>query len=334
MLFRSIGGDAGCGARVVGLPTERLRGLDALERRAREVLEAPAVEVDTDALHVAAWKEGPRGLLGFDLPEGLLALADVSDDDPPSGPVPEGMFGASLGTIGGGNHFLELAEVERAEGGDGLVRGGLAVVAHSGSRGLGKYLADRWPEGPIDGDTLARWRGELAGALRWARVNRLLLAWKMMVVAGATRPGRVGGTFDVVHNAVWPTTVAGAPAWLHRKGAAPAEQGQRTIVLGSRGAPSFVMEGLGHAGALCSVAHGAGRRMTRTEARQKLERKHTRASLARTPGGGRVLCDETTLLYEEHPDAYKPIEPIVAALEAFGAARTLARLRPVLTAKM
>jgi release factor H-coupled RctB family protein len=105
------------------------------------------------------------------------------------------------------------------------------------------------------------------------------------------------------------------------------------VVLGSRGARSYVMEGLGCEAALSSVAHGAGRRMTRSEATEKVRAKHTRASLVRTPLGGRVICDDPTLLYEEHPDAYKPVEPVIQALEQHGAARRIAALRPILTVK-
>jgi release factor H-coupled RctB family protein len=336
-----VGGDAGCGARLIGLPAVRSGGLDALERRVREVTEGPAIDADPDALLAAAWTFGPRGLVTLDgVPDALraLAAAEPEDTDAPSGPVPVGDFGASLGTVGGGNHFGEISEVEAVKDralarAGGLVPGGLVVLAHTGSRGLGKVLADGWPEGPLAGDALGRWLGDLAGAVRYARTNRLLVAWRLLRALGAARLSKVGGGFDVVHNTVVPTTVEGRPAWLHRKGCAPAEGGQLTVVLGSRGARSWVMEGLGCEAALCSVAHGAGRRMTRSEALEKVRARHTRASLVRTPLGGRVICDEPSLLYEEHPDAYKPIEPVVDALEAHGAARRVAALRPLLTVK-
>src|SRR5690606_13183254 len=103
-----------------------------------------------------------------------------------------------------------------------------------------------------------------------------------------------------------------AQAFVHRKGAAPAAHGEATVVLGSRGAPSWVLLGAGHEGALSSVAHGAGRRMNRSDARKKLASRYKRAELSRTSHGGRIVCDDVDLLYEEHPDAYKPIEPVVA----------------------
>lgn len=336
-----IGGDAGCGARLVGLPKERAGGLDALERRVRELTEAPALEVDEQELLAAAWSFGPKGLASVaGVPEALqeIALLDVADPDPPSGPVPVGDFGASLGTIGGGNHFLELSEVEHVADktlakGAGLVAGGLAIVAHSGSRGLGKVMADQWPEGPLNGESLRDWQGTLAGLCRYARTNRLLLVWKLLRALGAAKQSRLGGMFDIIHNTVVPMQIDGQDSWLHRKGCAPADLGQLTVVLGSRGARSYVMEGLGCEAALCSVAHGAGRKMTRTEATAKIRARYTRASLTRTPLGGRVICDDNALLYEEHPDAYKPIEAVIEALESHKAARRLCALRPMLTVK-
>jgi release factor H-coupled RctB family protein len=93
------------------------------------------------------------------------------------------------------------------------------------------------------------------------------------------------------------------------------------------------MEGFGTEAGLCCVAHGAGRRMARSEAYAKLRARHTRASLQRSALGARVICDDTTLMYEEHPDAYKPIEPIIESLEQAGSARRLAALVPLVTIK-
>jgi release factor H-coupled RctB family protein len=340
-----IGGDAGCGVRMVALRGVKAGG-DALERRVREHTEGPALPgVDMAELLTAAWAYGPRGLAGVaGVPDSLAELAERVEDvgGPPSAAVPEdASFAEQIGTTGAGNHFLELGQVERvvdreAAGRAGLAAGELVVLAHSGSRGLGYYLATRWPREAhetLTGAGLAAWQAELVGACRFAAANRLVLAWRMLLAVGAARPGKIAGTLDIVHNTVEAVDHGGAPVWLHRKGCAPAGVGQLTVVLGSRGAPSFVMEGLGCEAALSSVAHGAGRRMTRTEAREKVRAKHTRASLTRTTLGSRVLCDDPALLYEEHPDAYKPIVPVVDALEAAGAARRVAEVRPVITVK-
>jgi release factor H-coupled RctB family protein len=147
--------------------------------------------------------------------------------------------------------------------------------------------------------------------------------------AGLGSPSRVASVLDIVHN----IAERRGTAFLHRKGAAPAEQGQATVVLGSRGAPSWLMQGLGREHCLACVAHGAGRRMGRSEAHAKLRDKHKRASLARSALGTRVICDDVTLMYEEHPDAYKAIEPVVESLEHAEAAQRVAALVPLITVK-
>ena len=333
-----VGADAGCGVRVVAVRRVRATG-DALERRVRESIDGPALpDADPGALLRAAWTAGPRGLAAVaGVPNALrdLAAAEPEEDAAPSGPVPdEPALGAALGTVGGGNHFVEVSEVtatpDRAAAARlGLPRGAFAVVAHSGSRGIGRWLLERWGDAVLEGDAMAPYLASLAGAVRFARANRLVLAWRMLDAVGAARADRCAGSFDLVHNDVR-STPAG---WVHRKGAAPADLGEPTIVLGSRGAPSWVLVGSGEAGCLCSVAHGAGRRMGRTEAVDKLKHRYKRASLTRTPSGNRVVCDDPELLYAEHPDAYKDIEPVVQAVEDAGAARRVARLEPRVTVK-
>ncbi|MCA9547883.1 MAG: RtcB family protein, partial [Myxococcales bacterium] len=340
-----VGGDAGCGVRVVGVPRPR-RGGDALGRRLDKATRGPALpHCDPQALLDAVWADGPAGLARVaGVPERLAALAEAdppADPAPPSGPVPPEItahFAEQLGTAGGGNHFLEVAQVTSVEdpaaGRAGLVPHGVAVLAHSGSRGLGGVIGRAWAGQRLsDPEAQATYLGQLAGAVRFARANRLILAWRALEALGCARPDRIGGTFDVVHNDVQPWGLAGEAVWLHRKGAAPAEAGQLTVVLGSRGAPSVVMEGSGRADCLCSVAHGAGRRMGRSEAVAKLKPRFKRAELQRTALGGEVLCDDAELLYAEHPRAYKPVEPVVDSLVAAGLARPVARLVPRFTVK-
>ena len=335
-----VGGDAGCGVRVVAVPRLKHRG-DALERRLRHETDAPMISRDPEAFALA-WREGLPGFARWpELDDGLAAwlkqLAPLADDNP-SGPVPGRDFSDSLGTIGGGNHFLEVAKVGElvdppAAARSGLKRDGYAVVAHSGSRGIGRYLIDKWGATPLTGAAAQDYLADLSGARRYASVNRALLCWRALRAIGAAATGRIAGSFDLCHNDIVVRDVDGEATWLHRKGAAPAEPGAPTIVLGSRGAASWVMEGLGGADALWSVAHGAGRRMTRAEAVDKLRARYPRRSLSRTAIGSRVICDDPKVLYAEHPDAYKPMAPILAATEKSGAARPVAELVPIMTAK-
>lgn len=349
---RLVGGDAGCGVRVIAFTKLKLDG-DRLERRIREATDDDAAlpEVDPVAALHAVWQHGPRGLIELDgVPDSLAELAqldqpDGADELPASAPLPEdlamfaSMFGSALGSIGGGNHFVELARVERVFGerGEepwGLARQGFAVVAHSGSRGLGKALADRWGhDSLVDADRRALYLGELAGACRFALANRLILAWRLLDAVGAAKRSRISGSFDLIHNVVSREPHGERELWVHRKGCAPAHTDQPTVVLGTRGTASYVMRGHGQQDCLCSVAHGAGRRMTRTEAKAKISHKYTRKQLTRTACGSRVVCDDKQLLYEEHPDAYKDIECVVDSLEARGAATRVAALLPIITVK-
>jgi release factor H-coupled RctB family protein len=338
-----LGNDGGCGVRVTAALSGR-PSADAVERRVQAVLdEEPLADCDARALFDAVWRRGPRALAELDgVPEALARLAAEEPEDAlgPSGDpaVYSADFARQLGSVGGGNHFVEIARVasvpDPAVAAElGLEKGGLAVIAHSGSRGLGGALGRRYGTRELDGEAIAAYLADLAGACRFARANRFVLAYRMLRALGAARPDKIAGGFDVTHNDVQREVLSGAPAWIHRKGAAPARAGEPTIVLGSRGAPSWVMRGAGSDEGLRSVAHGAGRRMNRNEARAKLRLRYPRSALARSKLGGRVLCADPDLLYEEHPDAYKPVEPVVASLLDAGLAALVAELHPVLTVK-
>lgn len=338
-----VGGDAGCGVTMIASRKAGPRG-DALERRVRAAWEEEPVlpGVAPEALLECAWAHGPAGLAALEgVPDALAQLAaaltsDASVDEQASGPLPRDThFASQLGTIGGGNHFAEVSRVERVT--DRALAKELrlsidaqVVLVHSGSRGLGAHVASRYAGQTLEGGAIDGYLADLRGAVRYARTNRLLIAWRLLRAAGLGSFARVASQFDIVHNAVEP---AERGAFLHRKGAAPAGAGQRTVVLGSRGAPSWIMSGQGSEACLCSVAHGAGRRLGRGDAYAKLRAKYTKSSLTRSALGARVLCDETRLMYEEHPDVYKPIEPVVASLEAAGAATRVASLHPLVTVK-
>ncbi len=338
-----LGGDVGCGVRVVATTMSASRR-DALVRRVEQTWDDdPLAGVDGERLFAAVYRHGVRGLaLCDDLPDALRALAANEPETTP-GPVDADLawrdgHASAIGTVGGGNHFVEIAQVDEvrdASAADalGLARGALVVVAHSGSRGLGASLARRWGDATRSGEAIDRYLADLAGACRFAQANRFVLAYRLLRALGASRASKVAGGFDVTHNDVREETVDGALAWVHRKGAAPAGVGQPTIVLGSRGAPSWVLRGTGNEAGLRSVAHGAGRRMGRSEALSKLKAKYKRAELVGTKLGGRVVCDDPDLLYEEHPDAYKPIEPVVRSLLDAGLATAVASLVPVVTVK-
>lgn len=332
-----IGGDIGCGASFV--PTTRKPpSLDKVERRIRGAF-TDVEETTVDLARV--WRDGLAAL-----PEDLHDLADAMGvDRAPAGGVelPEVLandgFRKQLGSIGGGNHFAELVRVERLHDPEvaaaaGIVRDRLGVLVHSGSRGLGKAVGRQWPDRYLAPEQWDAYLAQMDGAVRFARVNRTILVARMLGAIGAARPDKVGRRIDVVHNDVQRVHLDDDEVWLHRKGAAPAHEGQLTLVLGSRGATSWVLRGTGSARGLWSVAHGAGRKLARGEALQKLKHRYTRSQASRSAQGSRLVCRRSGVIFEEHPDAYKPVEPVVRALIEAGLAAPVAELTPLVTVKM
>lgn len=250
--------------------------------------------------------------------------------------LPGDLHGEGLGSIGGGNHFAELLRVEAMANAEAAAALGIdpaqvLLLVHSGSRGLGQAILDRHLR--TGGGALAEhdaaasaYLGAHNAAMRWAELNRTIIAERMFARLGAD------GTrlLDICHNSVTPHR----DGWLHRKGAAPADRGA-VVVPGSRGALSYVVRPLDAGGAaLHSLAHGAGRRWSRSDARDKVARRFTVAELARTKLGSRVICEDRALLYEEAPEAYQDIHRVVADMVEAGLATVIATLRPLITYKV
>lgn len=339
-----LGSDIGCGVRVA-LTRLRRPSLDRLERRLQAALEAPLSLGEVPGVLEAILAKGVAGLAELEpLPASLrhLAAAEPCEESLDPGLIDSELLAPihaeALGTIGGGNHFAEIACVGDVDGAEherlgDAVHGRLAVLIHSGSRGVGRQIAERYSGGRLTSADAGAFLAAQAWGCRFARVNRWLLAWQLLSAAEVARADKQVLTADSIHNQVVRKSIDGRELWLHRKGAAPAERGQLTVVLGSRGAPSHLMRGTGEVAGLASVAHGAGRRMTRAEALSKMRAKHRRDTLSRTSLGSRVLCDRTEALYEEHPDVYKPIAPVIDSIVAAGLATPVATLAPLITVK-
>jgi len=141
------------------------------------------------------------------------------------------------------------------------------------------------------------------------------------------------GRTDGCHNSITRREIEGESVWLHRKGAVEAEGGL-AVIPGSRGSLSYLVKPDGDAaGRAWSLAHGAGRKWGRSEARLRMRERFSVSELAQTTLGGRVICEERDLLYEEAPAAYKNIEAVVQDLVAAGLVSVIATLRPLLTYK-
>ena len=305
-----VGGDVGCGIGLfrTGLPSKKLKTDKWLRRLTG--LEQP-------------WQGDGREWL---VRHGLS----------------EERWDPALGTIGGGNHFVELQRIESifdrdAALGIGLDPARLFMLIHSGSRGLGSLLLRRHTDRlgaaglPADTDDANNYLQLHDDAIQWACASRSLIAHRFADRLGTS----VDMTLDHCHNSVTPLTGNdGCVRWLHRKGAVPADAGA-VVIPGSRGTLSYLVRPRGdqHKN-LFSLAHGAGRRWNRASCKGRLKAKFNAASLTRTQLGGTVICDDKTLLYEEAPQAYKNIDAVIDDMRREGVIEVIATLRPLITYKV
>jgi tRNA-splicing ligase RtcB len=305
----AIGVDIGCGVALVetDLTVDSL-GAEALGR----VLET----IDAGV---------PTGFETLDRPvERDEALAAIGLERPDS--VRDVWFEKSLtqlGTLGGGNHFLEVQR-----DGDGRV----FVMLHSGSRSLGKAICDEFHKRalalnkawhsdlphdelaylPVGSDDYRGYWEAMAFALRFAEVNRSRMLDVVEAAFGRhTAIGRFDRVVDVHHNyAAWETH-HGKTGIVHRKGAVRARAGETVLIPGSMGTASYVGEGLGNDESFHTCQHGAGRAMSRTAARKA---KTSDAVYAEMEALGVVLrSSEPKDVAEEAAFAYKDIESVMAA---------------------
>jgi len=246
-------------------------------------------------------------------------------------------YEGSLGTIGGGNHFAELQAIESSPKSPECERLGIApdavyLCVHSGSRGFGEAIfRDHFARFASDGlrsetEDAARYVAQHDHAKRWASANRELIA--LRIFDGL----RTSGTrmIDVCHNSVEPV----GKQWLHRKGAAPSTQGA-VVIPGSRGAFSYVaVPREPNESSAFSLAHGAGRKWSRSDSRARLEKRFAAKDLVRTPLGSYVICEDKNLLYEEAPQAYKNITVVIDDLVRADLIDVIAVLKPLVTYKV
>ena len=236
--------------------------------------------------------------------------------------VPDRSPTLQLGTLGGGNHFIEVCL-------DGQER--VWLLLHSGSRGvgnrIGSYFIERAREEMRRQDVhlpdrdLAYLREGTTGfdeyveAVGWAQAYALANRELMMAALVDAVQGVPGiRPFDVTdeavnchHNYVARETHYGEEVLVTRKGAVRAGQGELGIIPGSMGARSFIVRGKGHPESFLSCSHGAGRTLSRNEAK----RRFTLADHAKATAG--VECRKDADVIDETPAAYKPIDAVMAA---------------------
>ena len=192
---------------------------------------------------------------------------------------------AQIGTLGGGNHFIEL---QRDPG------GALWVMIHSGSRNIGKQVADHynqlavavdqkrrtplprdWQLAYLDADSREgmSYLAEMQYCVDFALANRRMMMDIVCGILTEELAGQIG--FDpmvnIAHNYAVRESHFGREVWVHRKGATLAAEGTVGIIPGSQGARSYIVSGLGNAESFASCSHGAGRRLGRKQAQRELD---------------------------------------------------------------
>jgi tRNA-splicing ligase RtcB (3'-phosphate/5'-hydroxy nucleic acid ligase) len=294
----ALGGDLGCGVSAVrfDFPAASL-GRGELTRLLATF--ARAVPVG-DAVHRG------RGLpLPSDLGAGRLSTHRLQREW-------ERLAPKHLGTLGGGNHFLEL---------DRDAEGALWLLLHTGSRGVGAAIAAHHlrvaqasGEGALPGLRTDMPEGsaclaDTVLACDFARANRdALLRRAVEVLAGELGQGPVlDSQVDVHHNHVAAETHFGRTLLIHRKGAVGLAAGEQGLIPGSMGTASYLVTGKGEALSFRSCSHGAGRVMTRREARERIRPAALVHALRR------VVFDEgrVAALVEEAPAAYRDITEVL-----------------------
>jgi tRNA-splicing ligase RtcB (3'-phosphate/5'-hydroxy nucleic acid ligase) len=310
----AVGADIGCGMSAVAFIGEW------------PVLDQPLAERIMTRLRscVPASKHPNR----CELPEELAPRAASA---PKLGRLLAHAGAAQLGTLGRGNHFLELQSDDS---------GALWLMVHSGSRALGPavrehHLANAEVVGSglraldAESDAGRAYLSDHDLALRYAAINRQLILSRAAAAVADVIELCVDPDSLVTcsHNFVRREEHDQQLLWVHRKGAISAREAEPGIIPGSMGSESYLVSGRGCARALASSSHGAGRAMNRTLARHQIGIAQLKREMADVWFDG-ALGDR---LRDEAPSAYKPIAAVMRAQKPL--TRILRRLRPRLVYK-
>ena len=209
--------------------------------------------------------------------------------------------GTQLGTLGGGNHFIELGENQK---------GNLCITIHSGSRNVGHTIGGWYMKQgrmfPLDSELGQAYLQDMNFALDWALENRLRMLERVMGVLGVSFRGRFHYKQRVInenhnHAVVTPEGV------LHRKGATPADLGQLGVIPANMRDGVYITEGLGNSEFLSSASHGCGRVMGRNQAKKTLDYQEFK------DGMRGIICSTDRSILDEAPAAYKDIDYVLMA---------------------
>jgi len=262
-----------------------------------------------------------------------------------------------LGTMGAGNHFVEVEKVDEIFDEEeakrlNLFKNQAVILIHTGSRGLGHQIATDYirlmmrvmpkykitiPDrelacAPYNSEEGQRYFGAMSAGANFAWSNRQLItlevrqAWKKIL-------GEKGGDLEIVYDVAHNIAKIENNLLIHRKGATRSFPGQTVIIPGSMGTCSYVLMGDERSlkEAFGSTCHGAGRRMSRTRARREVRGSELKAKLEAQG----IVIDAGSMsgLAEEAPQAYKDVDEVVEVVHKAGIARKVVRLKPVAVIK-
>ncbi|MFA5617743.1 MAG: RtcB family protein [Syntrophorhabdaceae bacterium] len=233
----------------------------------------------------------------------------------------------SLGTLGGGNHFIEIQK-----GSDGYIW----IMIHSGSRNLGKQVADyynkvaielnkKWFSNtqkelnflPVDSEEGQAYIREMSYCVEFALANRKLMMDKIKDIFQKTDMTRIGiprlsivfePMINIAHNYARLENHFGENVWVHRKGATLATKNTIGIIPGSQGTKSYIVKGKGNPESFMSCSHGAGRKMGRNEAIKNLNLEE---EIKRLDDMGVVHAIRGVKDLDEAPGSYKDIDIVM-----------------------
>jgi tRNA-splicing ligase RtcB (3'-phosphate/5'-hydroxy nucleic acid ligase) len=363
-----VGYDINCGVRLLALPLTRRELGERKEALVHEISRRVPAGAGRDGaarlrppdLH-RVLVEGPRALVehhGMGTAEDVEATESrgrIDGADPAEVSARARERGApQLGTMGSGNHFVELQYVGRLHDPDaGLDNEQVTVLIHSGSRGLGHQvctdfvkrmdarldargivLPDRQLScAPVSSDDGRAYLAAMAAAANFAWANRHAIAHAVReavrTVLGDAAATGTRQVYDVAHNVAKLESHGGRELCVHRKGATRAFPGQPVFIPGSMGTASFVLTGRPEAmeKTFGTVCHGAGRALSRTRARKQVEG----AELRRQLEAKRITVRSPSNrgLAEEAPFAYKDVHAVVDVVVRAGLADPVAELEPI-----
>lgn len=272
----------------------------------------------------------------------------------------------ALGTLGSGNHFLELQTVQSVEDNNphNLFEGQVVCMIHSGSRGLGHQVCtdhvrtledkyrnrdgvwqnDEWgfeiqdrqlAAAPVFSKEGQSYLDAMNGAANFAFANRSALTHRLRQTLATEIDVETRLLYDVSHNIakIEDHVIHGktCTCCVHRKGATRALPGQPVLVPGDMGTGSWLLEGKEGNRAFSSSCHGAGRLLSRSQAKKQIDGKALKRELESR--GIRIHANTSNIISEEAPDAYKDVDEVIGLTNSAGLTKPIARMMPLAVIK-